>query len=412
LILLAVFLGWRFLRPMNIFDVSEAFERPIPTDQAPAMFTTLSAQECAACHREFVEEWTTSIHSQAWTDPYFQVDWRFDRKQQICKNCHTPLQRQQEHLVLGFRDQDKWDPILEPNPAFDPALQHEGITCGVCHFRDGFILGPYGDTAAPHPVRKMENPNQVCLRCHLVTATRWDVFYRLPPCGTVAEIRAAHGTNRPASSGESGELVVDDLADIDCVGCHMPLAARAVVDGGVARPVRRHLWRGGHDPAMVKSGLTITLEHAPMTAARTRRVTLTIANVGAAHYLPTGTPDRHLTVDLRLLDRDDRVVKAARHTLKRTVMWRPFIVDLWDTRLRPGEERRYGFDYRSEAGRAPYAVEAVVRYHLLDERRRKRIGYENTEPIAYEVFRERRPLDTLASREGGRQPSPRGDVPK
>jgi hypothetical protein len=105
LILLAVFLGWRFLRPMNIFDVSEAFERPIPTDQAPAMFTTQSAQECAACHREFVEEWKTSIHRQAWTDPYFQVDRRFDRKQQICKNCHTPLQRQQEHLVLGFRDQ-------------------------------------------------------------------------------------------------------------------------------------------------------------------------------------------------------------------------------------------------------------------------------------------------------------------
>jgi hypothetical protein len=29
------------------------------------------------------------------------------------------------------------------------------------------------------------------------------------------------------------------------------------------------------------------------------------------------------------------------------------------------------------------------RYHLLDEAQRKRIGYENTEPIAYEVFRSR-----------------------
>jgi len=34
-------------------------------------------------------------------------------------------------------------------------------------------------------------------------------------------------------------------------------------------------------------------------------------------------------------------------------------------------------------------VEAVVRYHLLDETRRRRIGYENQEPIAYEVFRQR-----------------------
>jgi hypothetical protein len=29
-----------------------------------------------------------------------------------------------------------------------------------------------------------------------------------------------------------------------------------------------------------------------------------------------------------------------------------------------------------------------VRYHLLDEKRRKRIGYENKAPIVYEVFRQ------------------------
>jgi hypothetical protein len=32
------------------------------------------------------------------------------------------------------------------------------------------------------------------------------------------------------------------------------------------------------------------------------------------------------------------------------------------------------------------AVEAIMRYDLLNERRRKRIGYENEIPIAYEVF--------------------------
>jgi len=29
-----------------------------------------------------------------------------------------------------------------------------------------------------------------------------------------------------------------------------------------------------------------------------------------------------------------------------------------------------------------------VRYHLLDESRRKRINYKNTTPIAYDVFRQ------------------------
>ncbi|MCK4587574.1 MAG: hypothetical protein KAU29_09535, partial [Gammaproteobacteria bacterium] len=133
-ILFVAFLGWRFVRPMQIFVVSPAFELPTDTSNAPAMFPTLRAEECATCHREFHDEWTTTIHSQAWTDPYFQIDWVFDGSPQICKNCHIPLDRQQEHKVLGFNDAEKWDPILEPNPDFDAKLQHEGVTCNVCHF--------------------------------------------------------------------------------------------------------------------------------------------------------------------------------------------------------------------------------------------------------------------------------------
>ena len=83
LLALAVFLGWRFVRPMNIFVVSADFERPISTALIPEPLETLSAKECAACHREFFDEWSTTIHSQAWTDPYFQVDFRFDGSQQV-----------------------------------------------------------------------------------------------------------------------------------------------------------------------------------------------------------------------------------------------------------------------------------------------------------------------------------------
>ncbi|MCK5640427.1 MAG: hypothetical protein KAJ19_06505, partial [Gammaproteobacteria bacterium] len=325
---------------------------------------------------------------EAWTDPYFQVDWRFEHSQQICKNCHIPLDRQQEHLVLGFRDKDKWDPILAPNPDFDATLQHEGVTCAVCHFRDGVILGTSGTTAAPHPVKKMDNPNQVCVHCHVVSGDRWDTFFRFPPCGTVVEIQRTQATHEDdsASSSLSGEVVVDKLADINCIDCHMPLVKQTTSDGKIKK-VRRHLWRGGHNPEMVKSGLEIRLEQTPSMAEGKRRVILTLTNVGAAHYIPTGTPDRHLSVDLHLLDLNGKRVKESQHILKRTIMWRPFIIDLWDTRLPPGEPRNYSLEIPDKDG--PYTVEAIVRYHLLDEKRRKRIGYENKEPIAYEVFRKR-----------------------
>lgn len=394
LLALTLFLAWRFLRPMNIFVVSEAFERPIPTTDIPAPLITLSAKECAGCHPAFYEEWSGSMHSRAWTDPYFQVDWRFDGSQQICKNCHTPLDRQQEHRVLGFRDRNKWKPILAPNPDFDPGLQHEGVTCAVCHFREGRILGPFGNGDAPHPVEKLRDPNQVCVRCHVVGGNRWDTFYRFPPCGTVAEIHATAGAylnkdQRSVVKGRSGEITISDTESLDCVGCHMPLVERSVVPGGKVRSVRRHLWRGGHDPEMVRQALEVTLNEVPEPASGKRGYVLQLTNVGAAHYLPTGTPDRHLTVRFRLLDQAGNVLKEKSHILKRNFLWRPFIVELWDTRLPRWQPRTYRFEFSTARMPEAAALEAVVRYHLLEESRRRRIGYENEEPISYEVYRRR-----------------------
>jgi len=413
LILITAFLGWRFIRPLNIFIITPNFERPVDTSNAPAMFSTLRADECATCHQTFVDEWRTTIHSQAWTDPYFQVDWKFDGSPQNCKNCHIPLDRQQEHKVLGFADKEKWQPILAPNPDFDVVLQHEGVTCTACHLRDGKIVGVLGITDAPHPVSQLDNPNRICIRCHVVEGDRWDTFLRFPPCGTVAEInsstadiptpedlqrlmsllnederaqytRAIEARQSPALPGKPLEPGDADVTRLGCVDCHMPLVQRPLVPGGKVRPVRQHLWRGGHDPAMVKKALKVVLEEDSAEDSDTRHFTLTLINTGAAHYLPTGTPDRHLTVRLRLLDAQGKVIKQQRHTLKRTVMWRPFIVDLWDTRLPRWQPR----DYRFEFSRGEGAVlEVEVRYHLLDEARRKRIGYKNQTPIDYPVYR-------------------------
>jgi hypothetical protein len=385
---LSLFLAWRFLRPMNIFIVSEAFERPIPVKELPAAVDSQSAKACGRCHTEIYTEWTTTIHSQAWTDPYFQVDWKFDGSQQICKNCHIPLQDQQEHLVMGFRDQEKWDPILKPNPHFDAALQHEGVTCNVCHLREGKILGPGARSSAPHAVEKMENSNHACIRCHVVQGDRWDTFFRFPPCGTVAEIEAGRG--RPPS--RSGEVTAENPASLGCVECHMPTVTRALVPGGPPRATRQHLWRGGHDPEMVRQGLDVQFTRQARPTGKDPKFILRLENVGAGHFLPTGTPDRYLSVALRLLDMDGKAVKEEQSVLKRTIMWRPFIVDLWDTRLAPHEPRTFTLEYSKKRYPGAKVVEAVVHYHLVDEARRQRIDYRNTEPIEFEIYRKRLPL--------------------
>ena len=380
---LAAFLGWRLLRPLHTFVIAKAFERPVDSRMIPKPLHGLHAQECGKCHQAFYKEWQTTIHSQAWTDPYFRTDWAFEGKEQICRNCHTPLDRQQPHRVVGFRDGDKWDPILKPNPTFDPVLQHQGVTCAACHVRDGKILGPYGHVNAPHPVEKLKDTNEICLRCHVVQGGRWDTFYRFPPCGTAAEIAAGKGHWH----GRSGEYTVHNVAELGCVECHMPVVERALVPGGPVRRVHRHLWRGGHDPAMVKRGLDIQFREDSTNSAEDRAFVLTITNVGAAHYLPTGIPDRYLSVHWRVLDAEGKVLQERTDTLRRTVMWRPFIVDLWDTRLPYGQPRTFRFSVPERGGPLPVSLEVAVRYHLLDQARRKRIGYRNAQPIAYPVFR-------------------------
>lgn len=394
-----VFLGfitWRFIRPMNIFIVDDRFAWPVDTSQTPAVLGKLSAKECATCHQEFYDEWQTTIHSKAWTEPYFQTDWKFDGSQHSCRLCHTPLDRQQPQKVLGYRDTDKWDPIVEDNPDFDPKLQHEGVTCAACHYREGKIVGVLGNTNAPHPVKKLDDPNQVCVRCHIVEGDKWDTFFRFPPCGTVAEIESSRSqsttNNKTANrAGLSGEHLVSDSSSLGCVECHMPLLKRPLVKGGVVRETRQHFWRGGHDPEMVKNALTIKFDEKDSINKDKRLFTLTIVNTGAAHYVPTGTPDRHLTVQLRVLDKQNNVLKESINTIKRTVMWRPFIVDLKDTRLQRWQPRSYEIEL-SDPDKA-VSVEAVVRYHLLDEKRRQRIAYENKTPIAYDVFRQKIALD-------------------
>ena len=369
------FMGWRMIRPMNIFVVSDNFAWPMSITDPPDGIDSLGAETCAECHPEIYREWKTSMHAKAWTDPYYQVDLQFDGNQQICLNCHIPLQNQQEHLVLGFQDKERFRPILEGNTDFDPVLQQEGVTCVVCHLRSGVLVGPYRNVEAPHPARfepKMVDGFSICRKCHVVSGKRWDTFFRIPPCGTVSEIKKGQASS------------------INCTGCHMPDISRKAVEGGKRRIGSYHTWRGGHDRETVKNALQANLQ--VFRKANNRQAHLEVTNIGADHFLPTGTPDRHLTILFVLHDAAGNVVKEKSFTLKRTIIWRPFIIDLWDTRLEKNIPREFVFSWKKDELPDNSTLAVTVRYHLLDEKRRKRIGYQNSTPISYPVFQQSVPL--------------------
>ncbi|MBF0381027.1 MAG: hypothetical protein HQL69_08410 [Magnetococcales bacterium] len=370
LLLLLAFTIWRLLRPLNIFVVEDKFAYGLAVT-IPKGLDSISAKSCGVCHEEIYNEWSESIHAQAWSDPYYQVDMKFEGSPPVCINCHIPLQAQREQIIVGYKDSDKLDPILKNNPDFDAQLQSEGVTCAACHIRDGVIIGTHKIDDAPHPVKQDErflSQNSPCIMCHKVSGDRWDMFYKRPPCGTISEI-------------------AEKNLKADCVGCHMPETVRPVVLGGVARKSGKHLFHGGHTPAKVKSALSVDYRFSENKFNKT--FTLTLTNSGTNHYLPTGTPDRHLTVDIKLLDADNRVIKEKKEKLIRNIIWRPFIFDLYDSRLPYGEPRDFSISFNNRGNNIVKTVDVTVKYHLLEESRRKRIGYIPTTPINYPIYQKR-----------------------
>ncbi|MBF0135842.1 MAG: cytochrome c family protein [Magnetococcus sp. DMHC-1] len=365
------FLAWRLVRPLNIFVVEDKFAWSIQT-AVPKGLESLRAEHCGTCHEEIYREWSGSMHAKAWTDEYFQADRAFEKNPPVCVNCHIPLKNQKEYVEVGFRDRDKLDPILEPNPDFDSRLRDEGVTCAVCHVRNGEVIGPYATDQAPHPVKvdpdflSGMNP---CQMCHMVSGDRWDMFYRLSPCGTVEEIRL--GERKP-----------------DCVGCHLPNVTRAMATNGPLRQGGRHLFQGGHHPPQVARALKV--DHRREEVDGRSQFVFTLTNVGTDHFLPTGTPDRHLTLEFRLLDNHNAVMHEKIYKMQRTIMWRPFIIDLWDNRLAARQPREFIYELpKTGVSSQAVTLDVTIRYHLLDEARRKRIGYNNTVPVRYSIYHER-----------------------
>lgn len=380
-----VYLFYSELRPTVIFGLRSDYARAIPFQAVPDGLDSLKAESCGSCHREIYEEWKTSMHAGAYEDPFFQAYWKKDGNVWVCLNCHSPLENQQPHLVTDLPRNRVEKAVLAPNPRYDPEYQKEAITCAACHVRDGVVLGPFDDSAAPHPTRfdPAFRTTEVCYRCHNVVSGPFQ-YYNVGPCGTYAEYE--------------GKFFMKEKGMI-CQSCHMPEVERPVAHAGPIRQGRRHLWRGGHDPEMIKRAVAVELntEPAPPRPGQTIRATLTLINAGAGHKLPTGDPDRHFTVEFVVEDAQGRVLDRKTETMGRWILWQPVILEVYDNRLLPLASREYRFAYRLPADPAGVTMKARVRYHILTDGQhamlRKKYGLTAEAPYEFLIYERTVPLD-------------------
>lgn len=389
-----VYVYYTEIKPVVIFGLRADYARAIPHQEVPEGLDSLRAESCSTCHREIYEEWKGSMHAHAYEDPFFQAYWKRDNNIWVCLNCHTPLENQQPTLIGEIPRGRVERAVQKPNPHYDPDFQKEGVTCAACHVRDGVILGPYDDSAAPHPTRfdPSFRTTQVCYRCHNVVSGPAQ-FYNVGPCGTYVEYE--------------GRFFMKERGLI-CQDCHMPEVDRPVAQGGPIRRGRRHLWRGGHDPEMIKRAVAIQVQADPTNPkpGEEVRLTLTLINAGAGHKIPTGDPDRYFTVEFLVRDGRGRVLDRQVDTMGRWILWQPVILEVYDNRLLPLASREYSFTARMPEQPDGVVIKTRVRYHIMTddqhEMLRTEYGLTGDDPYSFTIYERDFPLagDLRAMLEG------------
>jgi hypothetical protein len=307
------------LAPVEAF-LARHWRAPLaPQGPPPARFSPLEAslapEACGACHPAQLADWTTSLHSRSMgpgvagqlvemleSDPGSALS---------CLGCHAPL-AEQAPLAPA---------TLAPNPAFDPALAARGIPCAACHVRGHARFGPPrrdGSLASAAPGETLPHGG----------VTRTTAYLASEFC------RGCHQFGRDGFA-LGGKLLEDTYNEwkasrfaregVQCQDCHMP--------------DRRHLWRGIHDPEMVRSGLAID---ARASASRYRpgdtiSVILSVQNTRVGHAFPTYVTPR-VVLSAELVDEAGQVVSGSR---QEKVIARQVTLDLEreiaDTRLMPGK---------------------------------------------------------------------------
>ncbi len=235
---------------------------------APPAGLGLSAADCGTCHRQKHAAWSASQHAGAWSDPAFQASWR-PWPNGWCLNCHLPLAAQQVEVLGG----EAIPGALHTAARSGGALAAEGVSCAVCHVRDGALVSagaPSRLARAAHPIAADPalSGAELCAACHQFPFQNHTPRHPFglsdaPLQDTVAEWRGSAAA----------------VAGVGCADCHMPRGA--------------HGFPGGHDLPALRRALSVEVRpDGPSTVA------VRLQSQGVGHKLPTGDPFRRLTVQL------------------------------------------------------------------------------------------------------------------
>jgi hypothetical protein len=330
-------------RPTDAAFLERHWRVPIPAQgPAPARYSplerSLAPVNCGTCHPAQFADWKTSLHAQTMgpgvVGQLVEMRKSDPETARLCLTCHAPLTEQQPDVGR--------DAVVIPNQKYDDSLYRQGLVCAACHVRqherfgpprrDGSTTDPPNRAALPHNGVTRHAAfvrSEFCSSCHQFTQDGFALNGKLLE-NTYEEWKASPA----ARSGQQ------------CQDCHMP--------------DRRHLWRGIHDPDMVKSGVDIGLatDRERYRAGDEVRAKLTLTASRVGHFFPTYVTPK-VVVRFDLVDRTGKSNKGSvqEHRIGRQVAL-DLSREIADTRIPPGGSAT--FDYRRRVGQPGVRLRATV----------------------------------------------------
>jgi hypothetical protein len=247
------------------------WQTPLPPQGAvpsaySALEASLSPEACGTCHVEQLQQWRGALHSHTMGAG---IRWQYELLGQDesnrCLRCHAPLAEQKALVALEMA----WPNAPKtPPPDYVPAsLAASGLSCAACHVRGHQRFGPpkranqdqasVSAKAVPHAgfiAAAAFQDSRFCAHCH-----------QFPEEGPRLAGKLREDTyGQWLSSPYAGKQ--------PCQACHMP--------------ERRHLWRGIHDPDMLRKALAVQLKLSKLASGE-YQVEIVARNQGAGHHLPT-----------------------------------------------------------------------------------------------------------------------------
>lgn len=334
------------LIPPTLAKTEEVFpykhwERPVQVKPQNSEIKIYPA-DCGKCHPVQYKKWKVSLHSRS-VSPGLLAQTGSDLKSVMkntefafsCYFCHAPALEQSEviqrNLLSGNKQKEdiqdnKNKNRIVKNPLFDKMFKFSGVSCAVCHLREGRVFGP-PIRSEGYDINLKQGKNY---HNFIVTS---DFFEQSEFCAACHQLDTGYKLN--------GKVLVNTYREwkesiygennITCQNCHMP--------------GREHLFRGIHDPEMVMKGIEINAEW------NGKKAEIKITNSGTGHYFPTYvTPE--VVVRGYLVNENNEMIPES---LKEEFICRAVNIELtkefFDTRIPP--QKSFTFEYKPEQGCRP-----------------------------------------------------------